>query len=66
MEFPTEMINGKIISNADRPLIKSLDDLPFPDYDDLPLHEYPQNKFGMPIMPVVGSRGCIGRLCFLC
>ena len=56
--------NGKIISNVNRPLIKSLDDLPFPDYDNLPLEEYPQNKFGMPIMPVVGSRGCIGDCVF--
>jgi radical SAM superfamily enzyme YgiQ (UPF0313 family) len=55
--------NG-IVSNADRQLIKSLDALPFPDYDDLPLHEYPQNKFGMPVMPVVGSRGCIGDCVF--
>ena len=55
--------NG-IISNADRQLIKCLDVLPFPDYDDLPLHEYPQNKFGMPVMPVVGSRGCIGECVF--
>ncbi len=55
--------NG-IVSNADRQLIKSLDVLPFPDYDDLPLHEYPQNKFGMPVMPVVGSRGCIGDCVF--
>jgi radical SAM superfamily enzyme YgiQ (UPF0313 family) len=53
-----------IVSNADRQLIKSLDDLPFPDYDDLPLHEYPQNKFGIPVMPVVGSRGCIGDCVF--
>jgi len=56
--------NGKIISNADRPLIKSLDELPFPIYDDLPLEEYPQNKFRMPIMPIVGSRGCIGDCVF--
>ena len=58
--------NGKneIVSNADRQLIKSLDALPFPDYDDLPLHEYPQNKFGIPVMPVVGSRGCIGNCVF--
>ncbi len=56
---------NKIISNEDRPLIKSLDDLPFPYYDDLPLKEYPQNKFGMPIIPVVGSRGCIGN-CIFC
>jgi radical SAM superfamily enzyme YgiQ (UPF0313 family) len=55
--------NG-IVSNADRQLIKSLDGLPFPDYDDLPLHEYPQNKFGMPVMPIVGSRGCIGNCVF--
>ena len=55
---------GKIISNADRPLIKSLDALHFPDYDNLLLHEYPQNKFGMPIMPVVGYRGCIGNCVF--
>ena len=56
--------NGKIISNVDRQLIKSLDDLPFPLYDNLPLEEYPQNKFGMPIMPIVGSRGCIGDCVF--
>ena len=64
MEFPYRNEKGKIISNVDRPLIKSLDDLPFPDYDNLPLEEYPQNKFGMPIMPVVGSRGCIGDCVF--
>jgi radical SAM superfamily enzyme YgiQ (UPF0313 family) len=57
-------VKNRIVSNADRQLIKSLDALPFPDYDDLPLHEYPQNKFGMPIMPVVGSRGCIGDCVF--
>ena len=45
---------NKIIINEDRPLIKSLDALPFPNYDDLLLREYPQNKFGMPIIPVVG------------
>ncbi len=56
--------NGEIVSNVDRPLIKCLDDLPFPDYDNLPLEEYPQNKFGMPIMAVVGSRGCIGDCVF--
>ena len=55
---------NRIVSNADRQLIKSLDSLPFPDYDDLPLHEYPQNKFGTPVMPVVGSRGCIGDCVF--
>jgi radical SAM superfamily enzyme YgiQ (UPF0313 family) len=54
----------KIIANADRPLIESLNALPFPNYDDLPLKEYPQNKFGMPIIPVVGSRGCIGNCVF--
>ncbi len=55
--------NG-VVSNADRQLIKSLDALPFPDYNDLPLHEYPQNKFGTPLMPIVGSRGCIGDCVF--
>lgn len=55
----------KNITNEDRPLIKSLDALPFPYYDDLQLKEYPQNKFGMPIIPVVGSRGCIGN-CIFC
>jgi radical SAM superfamily enzyme YgiQ (UPF0313 family) len=55
---------NKIIINEDRPLIESLDALPFPNYDDLPLREYPQNKFGMPIIPVVGSRGCIGNCVF--
>ncbi len=55
---------NKIITVADRPLIKSLNALPFPNYDDLPLKEYPQNKFEMPIIPVVGSRGCIGNCVF--
>ncbi len=53
-----------IITNEARPLVESLDSLPFPSYDDLPLSEYPQNKFGMPIMPVVGSRGCVGNCVF--
>ena len=55
---------NRIITNEARALIKSLDALPFPSYDDLPLKEYPQSKFGMPIIPVVGSRGCIGNCVF--
>jgi hypothetical protein len=55
---------GNVASNPNLPFIESLDSLPFPYYDDLPLNEYPQNKFGVPIMPVVGSRGCVGNCVF--
>lgn len=41
-----------------------LDRLPFPDFGALPLEDYPQHRFGVPLLPLVGSRGCIGKCTF--
>ena len=61
--------NGKILHNPSRPLIKNLDDLPFPGYhfvEDV-IHEYhftamagPRARYAL----VEGSRGCQHRCTF--
>ena len=48
---------GKIIRNADRPLIENLDGLPFPAYHLFPLEAF--RKYGKIIFPVLASRGCL-------
>ncbi len=53
-----------IINIPRRSLIHPLDKLPFPDYSDLSLTQYPQHRFGVPLMPIVGSRGCIAKCTF--
>lgn len=53
--------NGKIIHNPNRPLIKNLDDLPFPSYHLIEFEKYksaPDIDFGSRMMVVYGSRGC--------
>ncbi|MHC1635135.1 MAG: B12-binding domain-containing radical SAM protein [Candidatus Methanospirareceae archaeon] len=45
---------GKIEHCGERPLIKDLDSLPFPDFDGLPIGSY-GNKL---IFPILSSRGC--------
>ncbi len=51
--------NGQWIGGGERPLHKQLDDLPAPDYSDLPLHRYRTNQF-----PLILGRGCINRCAF--
>jgi anaerobic magnesium-protoporphyrin IX monomethyl ester cyclase len=50
--------DGQVIVNADRPLIASLDDLPMPLHELLPLQHYRAPLVGGPYSFVVTSRGC--------
>jgi len=55
--------NGKIVSTADRPLIKDVDSLPFPDREMLPV-KYHNTTAGVVVAPkkfsgFVSSRGCV-------
>jgi anaerobic magnesium-protoporphyrin IX monomethyl ester cyclase len=51
--------NGRIVSNADRPLIENLDRIPFPAWELFPLSRYTSiaGKYGY-ALPVMSSRGC--------
>ncbi|HZW29432.1 MAG TPA: radical SAM protein [Isosphaeraceae bacterium] len=49
---------GEITMNATRPFIPSLDDLPIPLYDRLPLNAYRMPLIKGPFCFVVTSRGC--------
>jgi len=50
--------------NPEAPPVKDLDTLAPPDYGVLPIDEYPQQRLGFPVLPVVGSRGCTSRCAF--
>ncbi len=56
--------NGEVKSNPPHKILVNLDDLPFPDYSVIPIEQYPQHRLGFPVMPVVGSRGCVSRCAF--
>lgn len=49
---------GEIMVNWDRPFIKSLDDLPIPRHDLLPLDKYRMPMIKGPYTFIVTSRGC--------
>ncbi len=51
--------NGSVLINSRRPQIENLDDLPFPERDELPMHKYnePFSK-NYPNARVTSSRGC--------
>jgi len=52
--------NGRMVANPPRPLVKNIDEFPFPAYHLLPIEEYkmPLHVVGGERMPIVGSRGC--------
>lgn len=55
--------NGIIQNNADRPRIRNIDDIPEPNWDDLPLEAYMGggHSHGVDIgrsMPLLATRGC--------
>ncbi len=56
---------GEIVVNADRPLIRHLDDLPMPRHDLLPIKSYRAPLVRNPYSFAVTSRGCPGgcRFC---
>lgn len=67
-------IHGRVVTNADRPLVKNLDDLPFPSRHLLPNDAYRRVGFttvggyfkkDLSITSIVTSRGCTG-LCTFC
>jgi radical SAM superfamily enzyme YgiQ (UPF0313 family) len=52
---------GQVVLNSPRPLIDTLDNLPFPSWDQVDLSKYsPQANFykGMPSSILISSRGC--------
>ncbi|HTR15004.1 MAG TPA: radical SAM protein [Roseiarcus sp.] len=51
----------KIVANPMRPLLHDLDELPYPDRNDI----RPMTMVGRKAMPIVASRGCI-RTCSFC
>jgi radical SAM superfamily enzyme YgiQ (UPF0313 family) len=59
--------DGSVVKNEYRELNHELDDLPFPDYDDLydghPFCEHPYSKTGR-MMTLITSRGCPFRCAF--
>lgn len=50
--------NGKITGNPPRPLIKELDEIPFPDFSGF-------SQWNRDRSPILGSRGCIHK-CLFC
>ncbi len=50
--------NGEIVINPDRPFIPSLDDLPMPRHDLLPLQKHRMPMIKGPFTFIVTSRGC--------
>ena len=60
--------DGTVVQNPPRPLIKNLDELPFPAADLIDLEKYHPSAgqyLRLPVMQVISSRGCTGR-CIFC
>jgi len=49
---------GNVVENQARPLLSSLDELPFPDRDDFPATIYPDFTLYSPCINILSSRGC--------
>jgi radical SAM superfamily enzyme YgiQ (UPF0313 family) len=56
--------NGEIKINESRPPLMDLDRLPFPDYSYLSIDQYINFRINTRMLPIFGSRGCIGRCSF--
>ncbi len=48
--------SGEIVENSDRPYVKDIDSLPFPDYENFDLKKY--NYYNKRTLPIISSRGC--------
>lgn len=57
--------SGPIVTTAPRPLLRNLDDLPFPAYDLLPVEAYGASSVNHPRLAAIElSRGCFGSCDF--
>ncbi len=58
--------NGSIKINPERPLIRNIDDIPFPAWDKLNMKQYLDFDylFNKKTFPIITSRGCTGRCTF--
>jgi len=53
---------GKVVKTS-LPVMEDADELPIPDYDQLPLKKYLSPE---PVLPIFSSRGCYWRKCTFC
>lgn len=65
--------DGQLIENPSRPLIKNLDDLPFPARQHFPMQQYFENTINSrnffmryPYVSLITSRGCPGNCIYCC
>ncbi len=49
---------NRVEYSEQRPLIQDLNKLPYPDFSDLPLSDYPPIFGVSPVLPIAASRGC--------
>ena len=66
-----DKISGLSVRNSNvmkqpRPLIKNLDDMPFPDRDSVPIYEYTRTVDGIKSVSIMTSRGCAYNCRFCC
>ena len=67
---PTEILgityrkNGKILANPDRPLIENLDELPFPAWHQIDVHDYFDAGKLYPFITLISGRGCPNNCTF--
>jgi len=55
---------NEIVHNADRPLIKNLDDLPFPAWHQIDVHDYFDAGKLYPFITMISGRGCPNNCSF--
>ncbi|MCF8106409.1 MAG: B12-binding domain-containing radical SAM protein [Desulfohalobiaceae bacterium] len=56
--------DGSINVNPKHEFVKDLDALPFADFSCLPLGDYLNWRTGLRVLPILGSRSCIGKCSF--
>lgn len=60
VQFVSQMAGKKIMTPPEPPV----DEIPFPDRDALPIHDYPYEIDGKPATPIMTSRGCVYHCSF--
>jgi radical SAM superfamily enzyme YgiQ (UPF0313 family) len=55
---------NEIISNADRPLIENLDEMPFPAWHQIDVHDYFDAGKLFPFITIISGRGCPNNCSF--